>query len=125
MKKEFEELGFKIVAQGKLSLTISSSKKYFEKMFGIQLKQIEHPIFQGKTKHKAKYFAFDDQIKIPESLVDLVERITLPQPIQFCQSATPPTINYYHMNVPDDIAKLIKAVGPHTEGWTGAGILYI
>ena len=40
-KREFEKMGFKIVSQGKFSLTIMSTRKQFEEVFRVKLKQEE------------------------------------------------------------------------------------
>lgn len=121
-QKEFERMGFKVLSRGRFNITISSSRKHFEETFGVRLKQKEHPVFARKKRPTAKYYVYGKKIKIPEEIADLVERITLPPPAQFYESANAPNPSYHHLNVPEQISCLMRATSPHAHGWTGEGV---
>lgn len=122
VKKVFEKMGFKIRAQGKFSLTISSPRKHFEEIFRVQLQQQEHPVFIGKKEPLAKYYVLDREIEVPKELTDLVERISLPPKASYFQSPEAPTPDYHHIDVPEMISCFMRSAGPHSHGWTGDGI---
>jgi hypothetical protein len=122
-RKEFERMGFKIVAQGKFTLTISSRIRHFEKTFGVKVKRKEHPVFAGKKGGpRAKYYELDRKIRIPKEMADLVDQISLPPPYQFLESANAPHPDYHHLHVPEQIACLMRAATCHSHGWTGEGV---
>jgi len=46
----------------------------------------------------------------------------LPKKIIYCESSSPPSPNYHHLKVPDDVARQINAIASHHRGTTGNGI---
>ena len=101
-KNEFRELGFKVISKGRFSITISATRETFEEFFNVKLTQEEHPVFAGREKPTAKYYVTSDEIKIPEELRDLVDRIVLPKPIQLYESAIAPNPDYHCLYLPED-----------------------
>ncbi|MFW9970599.1 MAG: S8 family serine peptidase [Candidatus Odinarchaeota archaeon] len=120
--REFEKMGFKIVSEGKFSLTIVAPRKKFEEVFRVRLKQEEQPLFREKETPMTRYYVTDEEINIPEEIADLVEKITLPKPARLLQSANAPNPSYHHLDVPGMISSLIKATAPHSHGFTGKNI---
>ncbi len=59
----------------------------------------------------------------PASLADAIEGVVFPQPHEFhALSATPPTVDYFHLRLPDDVARLLRADLVHQQGITGSGV---
>lgn len=122
VKKELEKIGCNIVSEGKFSLTIMAPRNQFEEIFKVKLKQEEQPLITGKKAPITKYYVTDEEIKIPDEIADLVEKITLPKPARLLELPNAPRPDYYHLDVPEMISSLIKAAGPHSHGWRGDGV---
>ena len=60
-------------------------------------------------------FAFASRVSkkptIPKGLAKKIDTISFPAPVEFFQtpSQNPPPLNYYHLNVPNDISRVLHA----------------
>lgn len=118
----FNEMGIRVTARGKFSLSIIASPKKFEETFGVKLIQKEKPVFSGTKKPVTRYYTTKTVIKVPKELADYVEAIILPEPCQLFQSATPPVVGYHHLDLPNDVASLVGASSCHENFTTGEGV---
>ncbi|MFX1575314.1 MAG: S8 family serine peptidase [Promethearchaeota archaeon] len=88
----------------------------------MKLKKRRFSVYIDARKPRARYFSPITEIKIPEELADLIEKVTFSPPFRFFQSPNPPSPAYHHLKVPDQIAELLKASECHNWGYTGRGV---
>jgi serine protease AprX len=117
---ELKKLGFKILAVGKFSVSIAGSQELFEKVLQAKLERRTMEVLRtGTKKMEAQFFEAVQPLKLPAKLTKLVEDIALAEPPILFESATPPQPSYFHLDVPHDIACLMRANLLHNIGVTG------
>lgn len=129
--KILTELGFKIVAKGKITINITAPYEEFQKIMDVKLDMKRYYPYVVPRNQKVSdvkgcgvYFEYKGgkSLPIPKQLNEYVETINLATPAFFCQSPDPPTPGYFHLKVPNDVARLIDAVQCHNKGVTGNGV---
>ena len=79
--RALEKLGFRIEAEGVVSLTISGKRETFENVFRIQFKEEKHDLFGEEVKGaQVTYYAPIGKPIIPEDLQSLVHDVVFPVP---------------------------------------------
>lgn len=119
------ELGFKIVAISPYSISAEASPSLFSKVFGTQLevRSIDRVQSARPMREKAYYApAAGAGWEAPTELKDLVHRAYIQPPAIYFESALPPNVNYFHLNVPSGVAVGTRAVDAHHQGFTGKGV---
>jgi len=119
------ELGFRIVATSPYSLSVEGPPALFTKTFGTDLEVRSIDRVQSARPMREKAFfapAEGASWEPPAELKDLVERAYIQPPAIYFESAIPPKVNYFHLNVPADIAMLTRASQVHQTGITGKGV---
>ena len=110
-----------------VTLAISGPSELYRGVFGVDFRQVSADVPAGGLlmqeylepvgQHPDFYAA------PPKALAHAIEGVVFPQPHEFhAISATPPPVGYYHLAVPDDIARLLHAAEVHQLGLTGRGI---
>jgi hypothetical protein len=119
-KKILRKAGFKIIAESRLGLSILGEKQLIEKYFNAKIDVKTVKLKHGKETTKIRMPKAN--LKLPKELSAIVDRVKFEQyPIPL-ESATPPSVDYYHLNVPDDIVDILNVQGCHDAGKKGAGI---
>jgi len=119
-KQELTKAGFKVIAESRLGLSIVGEKRLIEKYFNLKIGVKTHNLRHGKRTVKIRMPAGD--IRVPKKLSGIIDRVKFEQyPIPL-ESSTPPDVDSYHLNVPDDIADILGASGLHDCGYDGSGI---
>jgi hypothetical protein len=72
----FEELGFNVVQSG-ITLTLMGSLEQFETVFGVKLS------IEKNIRTKQPFVHPEGELKIPESLSDVVETVVFPRPPEY------------------------------------------
>jgi serine protease AprX len=125
------EMGFRIVAKGKITINVDAPYEEFQKILDVKLDMKRYSPYIVPRKQRVPdkkgcgvYFEYKGgrSLPIPNQLVKYVEAINLAVPMYFCQSPDPPTPGYFHVKVPTDIARLIDAIQCRNKGYTGAGV---
>ncbi len=125
-----QSLGFKVLHVGPMMINIAGPQALFEHVFKKRL-TLKTEESKDKKLTKVVWEVEDSKVRglIPASKTPLApysEGISLCQPVQWFQNATPsrtpPAVNYYHLEVPSDVARLMDADQVHNEGVKGAGI---
>ncbi|MCP4231238.1 MAG: S8 family serine peptidase [bacterium] len=117
---ELEREGFSVLAESRLGLSILGEKGLIKEFFGADIKVKTASVPFGKKKHKIRMP--EAQLIIPEAFSKTIDRVKFEQyPIPL-ESATPPDVDYYHLDVPDDIANILGASGLHPCGYDGSGV---
>ena len=120
-------LGFEINLVAPTHIAIAGRKELFEKTFRVRLEQKFASYVQsskGRTRGLGtqSYYVADVSPTIPPTLAKVVEVLEFPGPVTYFASATPPALPYYHLVVPDDVARGMDALKAHDLGFTGKGI---
>ena len=119
------DLGFKIVAVNPYSISIEGTPELFTKTFGTQLQvRAMHRIQNGRSTREKAYYAPAEKasFEVPNELKGLIERAYVQRPSIYLESPLPPTVNYFHLKVPADIAMLTRASEVHHQGFNGKGV---
>lgn len=134
---ELGRRGFEIISRGALTASLRATRAQFEAVFGTKL--VPHRI---DPVHPAQFNAFyfpppgapwnpdpavaslidDAYIQWPHLYMARKPRKP-PRPApRRGPSATAPQVNYHHLNVPVDVARLLNATRAHHAGITGRGV---
>lgn len=123
--KRLAELGFRIVAASPYSISIEGSPSLFTRTFGTELevRSIDR-VQTGRPMREKSFFApvAGAPWTAPSGLADIIERAYVQTPAIYFESALPPKVNYFHLNVPSDVAMLTRASQAHQHGITGKGV---
>ena len=124
-------MGFRIIAKGKITINIAAPIEEFQKILGVKLTAKRFYPYSVPPKKRVPdskgcgvYFEFEGgkRLPIPEQLAGLVDAIHLATPAVFCQSPDPPSPAYFHLKVPDDVARMVDAIQCHNHGLDGTGV---
>jgi hypothetical protein len=123
--RRMAELGFKIVAISPYSISVEGTPALFTKTFGTELevRSIDR-VQTGRPMREKAFFApaAGAPWQPPTALEGVVERAYVQPPAIYFESALPPKVNYFHLNVPADVAMLTRASKVHQKGITGKGV---
>ena len=127
--EKLRQAGFTVLQVTDISINISGTPELYQNAFNIRLTTAEQPVMkQGEEDTATFIFAegASQQGMIDmqgTTFEDVIEGIAIEEPrYPDSVSATPPNVGYYHLDVPDDVARILKASPAHRVGWTGKGI---
>jgi len=119
-RKVLQGEGFKITAEGRFGLSLVGKRQLVSKFFGTN---IIHKSIKVRVGGKPREIIIPSAtLKIPEKLRRVIDYARLEQPAIPLQFATPPEVDYYHLDVPHDVADLLRASDVHPCGYDGSGI---
>ena len=127
--QQLRSAGFDILERGRISITIAAEPKVYERTFGTPIIRRERPVLkelgQSTTatfldSPNTNLFGLIDVSHHPVS--EVIEGIALNEPIYYFESARPPVTSYWHLKVPDGVAKELRADRIHKMGITGKGV---
>ncbi|MDA2236477.1 S8 family serine peptidase [Bacillus cereus] len=138
--EKLKEAGFDVLHVGPTSINIAAPIETFEKVFQTKIVPVEHEVIRYGKKTLSTFLdttdtslsGFIDTSNSP--LADVLEGIALNEPMYYfalgstalaertSPSAIPPQVNQFHLSVPDDIARLLRADRIHESGITGHGV---
>ena len=134
---ELHQRGFVVSAKGKLTASVRGSRRLFEKVFGTKLKVFRIDPTQ-ECSSQAFYYPPPDALWKPDpAIMSLIDDAYIqwphiymatkkpkpkPQPAAGQPSATPPTPNYFHLRMPNDVPRLLNVPQVHAAGTTGKGV---
>ncbi len=125
--------GFEVLETGRVTLTIAGSVDLYERVFKTKIIAKDKPVIKGGGLESVGTFLDTPDTDIigfvdPSSsdLSDLIEGIALSEPVYYTDvglpSESPPNPSYWHLDVPQDIAKELNAVTAHQQRIKGQGI---
>jgi subtilisin family serine protease len=144
---EMGKLGFKLTGHGRLTASMRCNRELFEKTFGTTLTKFSVDVKQNYAFHSFYYPAKGAPWKPLSPLVDLIDDAYIQWPHIYmagqasrsrkkkpasrggragkagvAPSAKPPRVNYFHLEMPQDVPSLLNAARVHKAGTTGEGI---
>jgi serine protease AprX len=123
--RRLTDLGFKVVGYSPFSISVEGTPALFTRTFGTQLEVRSIDRVQcGRPMREKAYVAPAPGATwgLPRSLRGLVERAYIQPPAIYLESALPPSVGYFHLKVPGDVAMLTGASEAHKHGITGQGV---
>lgn len=122
-----EREGFKVTGRSPLGLSIAGPSELVAKVFGTPLVRTAYHPIEGPPARMQKlqavtHFEPQAELVVPEPLKDLVESARMAPKIIFYGTADAPALPYHHLDVPEDVARLIDAHAAHDHGFTGTGV---
>jgi serine protease AprX len=129
--KELRKLGFKVLHESPVTISIGGSRKLFQEMFGVKLRKQRTEVIPGQ---EVEFFAVPGEpaeqlLQPPGELTNLIEGMALAEPPIYFQSPSPlPPIvlpdpaAYRYLFVPDEIGLVLNADRVHRMGTTGKGV---
>ncbi|KZD39565.1 peptidase S8 and S53 subtilisin kexin sedolisin [Bacillus cereus] len=134
--EKLKRAGFEVLNIGSVTINIAASPETYERTFNTKIIPEERKVIKSGTMSTATFLDVPETdlsglIDISNSaLADVLEGVALNEPMYYLSleplsnlsSPTPPTIDSYYLNVPDDISHLLGADKIHQAGVTGRGI---
>ncbi|TET10248.1 MAG: peptidase S8 [Candidatus Thorarchaeota archaeon] len=125
--KKLEDMGFRILYKGRLTIIVSGPKDLHEDVFKTTFRKKSRDVFEGVEKITKKMSFFEgprgkNVFDAPHGLKDIVEGVVYPKPPIFFESPLPPSVNYHHLDVPADVEMVMNASRVHRVGTTGKGV---
>lgn len=113
--RRMQELGFEIERVSTLSVRISGPAALFEKQFGVK--------FERESYAHMLRPSDESQARLLDTGFQEIEGIVFPEPVELHQpSATSPPLHYFHLRVPDEVARIMNAPPVHAEGYFGQSV---
>jgi subtilisin family serine protease len=120
------DVGFEILQVTPLTINIAGTPDQFEKTFRTKLvtREVQQPIGRAATfidSADAKMLGLINTFGTP--LGNIVEGVALEAPRRlFAESVTAPRVDYWHLDVPADVASACNATALHRLQVTGRGV---
>lgn len=138
--EKLKQVGFDVLHVGPTSINIAAPVETYEKVFKTKIVSVEHEVIRYGKKTLSTFLdtmdtslsGFIDTSNSP--FANLLEGIALNEPMYYftagssvlaerpTASATPPQVNKFHLSVPDDVTRLLRADRVHGNGITGRGV---
>ena len=137
---ELHHRGFVVSAKGKLTASVRGSRHLFEKVFGTKLKVFRIDPTQESSSQAFYYPPPDARWKPDPAIMSLIDDAYIQWPHIFMAakkpkpkpkpkkpatgepSATPPSVGYFHLVMPNDVPRLLNVPQVHAAGTTGKGV---
>ncbi|UIE38106.1 S8 family serine peptidase [Leptodesmis sichuanensis] len=131
--KQLQAQGFEVLDQGRISITIRGSPELYEQVFKARLTTEQRPVIKAFGCQTTGTFisAVDTDrfgfVDPSQSLfADVLDGVAINEPIYYFDANTPttdpPCPSYWHLTVPEGVARGLNADQAHQTGFTGHGI---
>lgn len=121
--------GFEVLQVGQATITIAAPVKVYERVFKTKIITEERKVIKEFCKVTTATFLECPETSIPglidpskSPLADVLEGIAINEPMYYFASAFPPSVKYWHMDVPADVSLGMNADRAHRFGFTGRKI---
>ena len=124
------DAGFEVLQATNLMVNFCGSRELFESAFGAHLITEERLVQKsGGVEEEATFI--DNADTAVSGLIDplgtafegVLDGVAIEEPYYLhTADPLPPTVDYFHLNVPDDVSLGLNAEHPHRAGITGKGI---
>lgn len=134
VRKALESIGFEICAESRLGMAVAGPPGAFEELTGGKLVTFER-LMHAEAGHE-RYVTHIDlvganqpasrcvgHVKSTTTKIEgvLIERPRILQGI--FPTPIPPSVDRFHLRVPDDVALGLNAIAAHRDGHTGSGVI--
>jgi hypothetical protein len=140
---ELHRRGFVVSERGRLTVSVRGTRQLFETVFGTRLATFRIDPTQECSSHTFYYPPPDAPWNPDAALMELIDDAYIQWPhVYMAQrtrrpvaarrvqrvatagqpSPTPPKVNYFHLEMPKDVPRLLHAEQVHAQGTTGRGV---
>lgn len=125
---ELSKLGFKLSQRGRITASMRCRRDLFEKTFGTTLTKFQLDTKENYAFHSFYFPAQGAPWEPSLILQGLIDDAYIQWPHIYMgrkkstPSAKPPKVNYFHLEMPQDVSSLLNATKVHRAGTTGKGI---
>ncbi len=121
---ELTQLGFEVLQQGPVTLSIAGTPQLFTEVFGARLNTAKR-MLMGEIE--TEFLATETPLAVPEGLSNLIEGVAMAVPPEYYESPLPPLAAvdpaaYRYLFVPDEVGLVVNADRVHRMGATGKGV---
>jgi subtilisin family serine protease len=113
--------GFDVLHVGPVTITVSAPATVYEQVFKTKIVAEERETIKEFGQVDTATFLECPDTAVPglidpqkSSLADIVEGVALSEPVYYFASPIPPSVPYWHLDVPDDVAKGLHVKGSIT-----------
>ena len=121
-----QSLGFRVQHVGSFSVSGDGPQGLWEETFGTKVEKRSEPRSEAHPElGQVDYLSHvaDAPFEMPAKLEPLIERAYPQRPPTLFESPLPPPVDYHHLEVPADVAMILRADPVHKAGITGDGVL--
>lgn len=121
-----QEIGFTIRHVGNYSVSGEGPPDLWEETFHTEIEERSQPVSTTHPELEEVHYwshVADTPFSLPSELEGLVDRIYPQRPPTFHASPLPPRVGYHHLEVPSDVAMILRSTPVHKEGVLGDGVL--
>jgi len=119
--KQLSDRGFKVIASSPFGISIMGSKALFKEHFQTEISIRVKRASDDKIKWNKSHPLMDEPPIVPQELATIIETIYIPPPAKY-HIKTEPRPFYWHLELPDDVCRILKADKAHARGFLGRGI---
>lgn len=121
--------GFKVLYVGETTITIGAPADVYERVFKTKIELHEREAIKDFGQVTTATFLESPDAAVrglidpaPSPLADVLEGVALNEPVYYFASPFPPSLRYWHLDVPADVSLGMNADRAHRIGLTGRGI---
>ena len=125
-----QEAGFDVLQVTEMTINIAGSAKTYDRAFGCALLAEDRPTLKSGGVEDLATFVENPKTDRPglidtkgTAFEDVAEGVALEEPYYLMAPAIfPPPVDYWHLDVPGDVAAACNAEKAHRSGITGKGV---
>lgn len=122
--------GFQVLQRSPLTINIAAPPALYETFFQTRLVTEERAVLKSADREEETVTFITTRDTGMPGLIDtsrsplasLLEGVAIEEPVIPFQDATPPAVDYWHLDVPAGVAARLNADALHASGVTGAGV---
>lgn len=124
-----QQAGFEVLQVTQTTINIAGSKATYDQAFNAQIYEEERPVIKPGAMEATATFIDSPTADLPglistqgTSLSDVIEGVAIEEPRYYAQKMFPPSVGYWHLDVPADVSLGCNADRVHRTGITGKDI---
>jgi len=113
--------GFEVLQVGPTTITIGARAEVYERVFKTKIVPEERDVIKEFNREDTATFLDCPDTAVPglidpskSSLADILEGVALNEPVYYFASPIPPSVGYWHLDVPDDVGRALNVKGRAT-----------
>lgn len=124
-----KEAGFEILYVGETTVTIAAPAATYEDVFNTKIVSEERPAIKEFAEETTSAFLECPDTDVPglidpsdSRLAEILEGVSLNEPVYYFANPFPPSVKYWHLDVPADVSLGMNADRAHRLGFSGRGV---
>ena len=124
-----QQAGFEVLQVTRTTINIAGSQATYDRAFNAQLYEEERPVIKPGAAEATATFIDSPTADLPGLIsmqgtpfADILEGVAIEEPRYYMQNMFPPSVRYWHLDVPADVSLGCNADRAHRTGITGKDI---